>query len=49
VIETPIISIVDDDESIRQALDGLLRSASLQAAAFGSVEAFLRSGHLAST
>jgi FixJ family two-component response regulator len=49
VSEPPVISIVDDDASIRQALDGLLRSASLQAAAFGSVEEFLGSGHLATT
>jgi FixJ family two-component response regulator len=49
VIETPVVSIVDDDESIRQALDGLLRSTGLQAAAFGSVEEFLRSGQLATT
>jgi FixJ family two-component response regulator len=49
VSETPVISIVDDDASIRQALDGLLRSAGLQAAAFGSVEEFLGSGHLATT
>jgi len=49
VIETPVVSIVDDDESIRQALDGLLRSAGLPAAAFGSVEEFLRSGQLATT
>ena len=47
--EPPVISIVDDDASIRQALDGLLRSAGLQAAAFGSVEEFLGSGHLATT
>jgi DNA-binding NarL/FixJ family response regulator len=49
VSEPPVISIVDDDASIREALDGLLRSAGLQAAAFGSVEEFLGSGHLATT
>ena len=49
MIETPVVSIVDDDESIRQALDGLLRSAGLAAAAFGSVEEFLRSEQLATT
>jgi FixJ family two-component response regulator len=44
-----LISVVDDDESVRQALDGLLRSAGLRVAAFASAEAFLRSNELPST
>ena len=44
-----LISVVDDDESVRQALDGLLRSAGLRVAAFASAEAFLGSKELQST
>ena len=44
-----LISVVDDDESVRQALDGLLRAAGLRVAAFASAEAFLRSKELPST
>lgn len=40
--EEHAISVVDDDESIRQALEGLLRSAGFRAAAFASAEAFLQ-------
>ena len=43
--EAEIISIVDDDASIRQALDGLLRSIGLRAATFASAEEFLGSEH----
>jgi FixJ family two-component response regulator len=42
----PVVSVVDDDESVRQAIEGLLRSAGLQVAAFASAEEFLRSRHL---
>ena len=38
-----LICVVDDDESVRQALDGLLRAAGLRVAAFASAEAFVRS------
>jgi FixJ family two-component response regulator len=44
-----LISVVDDDESVRQALDGLLRSAGLRAVVFASAEAFLRSNARPST
>ena len=47
--DASLISVVDDDEPVRQALDGLLRSAGLRVAAFASAEAFLRSNELAST
>jgi FixJ family two-component response regulator len=43
------ISIVDDDESVRQALKGLLRSAGFPADAFASAEEFLSSGQLHAT
>jgi FixJ family two-component response regulator len=37
----PIISIVDDDEAVRSALDALVRSLGYEARAFPSAEAFL--------
>jgi FixJ family two-component response regulator len=40
-----VISIVDDDESVRQAVEGLLRSVGFQVAVFASAEEFLRSRH----
>lgn len=43
------ISIVDDDESVRQALKGLLRSAGFSADAFASAEEFLSSGQVHAT
>ena len=43
------ISIVDDDESIREALKSLMRSAHLDVEAFGSAEEFLESGNLEET
>src|SRR5439155_3155209 len=38
----PIVYVVDDDPSVRQALERLLRSAGWRAAAFASAEEFLR-------
>jgi len=40
---TPLIAIVDDDESIRETTKDLLESAGLSAAAFTSAESFLKS------
>ncbi len=40
----PLISIIDDDESLRLALVGLLRSLGYRAGSHGSAEAFLNSG-----
>ncbi len=37
----PLISIVDDDESLRRALVGLVRSLGYRAQGYGSAEAFL--------
>jgi FixJ family two-component response regulator len=42
VAETPIIHIVDDDESMREVLASLLRSVALSARAYASVDAFLQ-------
>jgi FixJ family two-component response regulator len=44
-----LISVLDDDESIRDALSSLLRSAGYKCALFPSVEAFLDSGRLGET
>ena len=42
--KTKIVAIVDDDESVRRALLGLLKAVGLQAKAFASAEEFLDSG-----
>jgi FixJ family two-component response regulator len=42
VAETPIIHIVDDDESMREVLASLLRSVAFSARAYPSVDAFLQ-------
>jgi FixJ family two-component response regulator len=40
-----LISVIDDDESMRLALGGLLRSVGLRVEIHESVEQFLQSGH----
>jgi FixJ family two-component response regulator len=45
----PLISIVDDDESMRESTKGLVRSLGYQAAAFASAEEFMQSDSLDST
>src|ERR1700746_761274 len=47
--DVPVISIVDDDESVREATKGLLRSLGYGAGAFASAEDFLQSNHLNDT
>ena len=42
----PLISIVDDDETLRRSLDNLVRSVGLRACGFASAEAFLQSNQL---
>lgn len=44
-----LISIVDDDESVRESLQGLLRSVGFAVRAFASAEEFLNSGHFRDT
>jgi len=39
-----LVAIVDDDESIRSALQGLMKSVGLRARSFASAEEFLESG-----
>ncbi len=41
---TKLIAIVDDDDSMRNALDGLLKAVGYPARAFASAEEFLKSG-----
>jgi FixJ family two-component response regulator len=43
-VENKLVAIVDDDDAVRIALEGLLRSAGLTARAFESAENFLESG-----
>jgi FixJ family two-component response regulator len=45
----PLISIVDDDDSLRNSLDNLIRSVGFQAQGFPSAEAFLRSNQARET
>jgi FixJ family two-component response regulator len=42
--ENKLVAIVDDDDAVRIALEGLLRSAGLPAQAFASAEEFIKSG-----
>ena len=42
---TPLISVVDDDISVRRSLDRQLRSVRLEARLFASAEEFLNSDH----
>ena len=41
---SPSVVVVDDDELMRRALDGLMKQAGFQALAFASAEEFLNSG-----
>jgi FixJ family two-component response regulator len=45
----PLISIVDDDESMRESTEGLVRSLGYQVATFASAEEFLKSDHVDNT
>jgi FixJ family two-component response regulator len=45
----PLIAIVDDDESMREAIKGLIRSLGCDAEAFSSADDFLRFPHLRRT
>ena len=44
-----LVSVVDDDESIRESLPDLLREFGFAAQAFASADEFLKSGDLAAT
>ena len=43
--KVPLISVVDDDESVRESLDGLFRSVGFAVKVFVSAEEFLNSDH----
>jgi len=45
----PLISIVDDDDSLRNSLDNLIRSVGFRAQGFPSAEAFLSSDQVRDT
>lgn len=47
--KNPLISIVDDDESVREATKGLMKSLGFAAEVFPSAEDFLASRHLRRT
>jgi len=49
VSSTPLVSIVDDDESVRESLRGLIRSIGLGVQTFASAEDFSRSEQLENT
>jgi FixJ family two-component response regulator len=49
LIEIPLISIVDDDDLTRAAMETLLRSLGFSARSFASAESFLQSSSLAET
>ncbi len=45
----PLISIIDDDESVRDSIQNLVRSAGMRAESFASAEDFLDARHLDDT
>jgi len=45
----PLVSVVDDDESVRESLPDLLQEFGFAVAAFASAEEFLASGRVADT
>jgi FixJ family two-component response regulator len=47
--KTPLISVVDDDDSMRESLRGLLRSIRFAVEVFASAEEFLSSDRVRST
>jgi len=46
---SPRICVVDDDESVRESLEGLMRSVGFAVNTFASAEEFLDSDHLRNT
>jgi FixJ family two-component response regulator len=45
----PLVTVVDDDESVRESLPDLLKELGFSAQAFSSAESFLGSGQVAPT
>ena len=48
-MEIPLISIVDDDDTVRRATEGLVRSLGLATRTFESAESFLQSSLVSDT
>lgn len=48
-VTNPLVSIIDDDESVRESLPDLVRAFGYTANAFSSAEAFLASGTMEMT
>jgi FixJ family two-component response regulator len=48
-VNSAVISVVDDDDAVCDAISSLVRSAGYRCVAFGSAEAFLKSGRLGDT
>jgi FixJ family two-component response regulator len=48
-ITSPLVSVVDDDESVRESLPDLLREFGFSAQAFSSADEFLRSDRIGDT
>jgi FixJ family two-component response regulator len=49
MVKRPLVSVVDDDESVRESLPDLLREFGYAAKAFSSAEEFLASGYAEKT
>jgi FixJ family two-component response regulator len=49
LVDSALISIIDDDRSVREAIQGLIRSLGYTTAAFGSAEEYLDSGRIDDT
>jgi len=49
MVDRPLVSVVDDDESIRESLPDLLREFGFAAQAFASAEEFLASDRIGET
>jgi FixJ family two-component response regulator len=49
VVNAPLVSVVDDDESVRESLRGLIRSVGFRVEAFASAAAFSSSEQLGET
>lgn len=49
MVENPLVCVVDDDESVREALPDLLQAFGFSVQAFSSAEAFLSSTWIAHT
>jgi FixJ family two-component response regulator len=49
VEDKPLISVIDDDDAMREAMKGLMKSLGFAAETFASAEEFLKSTHLHDT